>query len=279
MTTRRSRRSSKKEGPMGIMPEAQEQPPQPLLPEFADWRIDTAARLAQEYESRPIGTPIYLTSYTKHPAYNYLTFFTPSATALALKVATEGALEAENSKKTLALTNTLFGTVMGKAVQESDIRKLYDIFESCMIAVTFSFQALEVFCNGIIGRRVSKPLPIKRKNLYVALNPANLERQLSTDEKLAEVLPEVLSVKNPKGTKIWELFKELKDARDSSVHLKSVDAYSNANNLDHESLFFHFLNNSVTKYPKNAVAILEYYFPQNPPVWLQEASKRAKQLL
>src|SRR5947207_604461 len=104
---------------------------------FADWRIELAARIAQPFEDRPIGTPIYLSSITKHREHKYLSFITPSATALALKLAITGAAEAESNKKTLSLTNTIAGVESGKGVAESDIPKLYDIFESCMVAVTF----------------------------------------------------------------------------------------------------------------------------------------------
>jgi hypothetical protein len=129
---------------------------------------------------------------------------TPSATALALRLAISAATEAESSKKTLILTNRIAGAEPGKRIVESDIPKLYDIFESCMVATTCSFQALEVFCNSVIGRRMTGIFTSKRKNLYVALNSSTVERQLSTDEQLAGVLPELVSVKEHHRRKIKE---------------------------------------------------------------------------
>ncbi len=244
-------------------------------PEFVDWRVDTAARTAEVFEGNPIGTPIYLTSATRSPQHNFLSFITPSATALALKVAIDASLEAEKNKKLLSLQDVFAGNEIGKAVEHSDTPKLYDIFASCMVAVTFSFQALEVFCNSTIGRRMNGTHTVKHKGLYLALNAASVERRLSTDDKLADVLPSILLVKSPKGTSVWQKFRDLKDARDDAVHLKSEDAYSNANNFDRESLFFHFLNNDVTKYPRIAIEVVQYYFPQNRPSWLEEAAKFA----
>ena len=51
-----------------------------------------------------------------------------------------------------------------------------------------------------------------------------LERNLTTKEKLATILPALVGVPNPKGKKVWQDFAALKDARDATIHIKSKDA-------------------------------------------------------
>jgi hypothetical protein len=188
---------------------------------LGDPRIDRVTTLAKPFGEQPIGTPVYLTTICDSRAHGYLSFPTPSPAALALNVAIAAAIEAENGKAIARFDQRVqFGTRKGNGVHRDDVGALFNAFEQCMIALTFSFQALEVFCNAIIGREMKGTHTIKRKNVYEALSPSRVERELSTEYKLKEVLPTVLSVKSPKGTRVWSRFTKLKNARDGSVHCK-----------------------------------------------------------
>jgi hypothetical protein len=141
-----------------------------------------------------------------------------------------------------------------------------------MISVVMSFQAIEVFANAVIGRRATKNIVVKRKGADRNLTPSEAERNLSTEEKIAQALPTIVGIPSPRGNRVWQAFKMLKVGRDATVHLKSHDAYTR-NNVDRESLFFYYLNHDVRKFPAAAIKVISHFWPNGLPRWLQHAKE------
>jgi hypothetical protein len=138
-----------------------------------------------------------------------------------------------------------------------------------------SFQAIEIFANAIIGRKSTKNIVVNRKGgVEKNLTPIEAERELSTEEKLGQVLPNILGVSSPRGHRPWQSFKSLKEARDATVHLKSRDIYTR-NDADRESLFFYYLNHDAREYPGAAIKVISHFFPEQLPRWLRYAKEIA----
>lgn len=241
---------------------------------FGDWRIAFVTTLAQDvpaaYPGGPshrAGTPVYQSSVTKHPEHNTLGFITPSPVALALNLAFKGAQKAKKLQSALALENVATPQGSGKSVAKPNLPLLYDFFEMCMSTVVFSFQAVEVYSNHTISSYAKGPITVKRKDRWHEMTAEEVERQVSTVEKVSDILPKLLSVPTPKGKKPWEGFKKLKVARDSTIHLKSNDM-STKGFEDNDSLFFQFLNNDPTLFPKAAFEIIDYFLvKEGEPRW------------
>lgn len=158
----------------------------------------------------------------------------------------------------------------GKSVSVTNSDKLFDFFEQCMVVTTFSYQALEVFCNHTIERELKSPIEIVRKGKVVRLTPSELEGKLSTSEKLATILPKIKSVASPKGTSIWQDFSMLRQTRDSTIHLKSNDQKT----VDQSSLFFQFLSLRAFHFPFTAYSVIKHFIPSDQPRWLLKLKKR-----
>ena len=95
-----------------------------------------------------------------------------------------------------------------------------------------------------------------------------VERNVSTEEELATVLPDILGKASPKGRKEWQGFVKLKDARDATIHLKSHDQHPRAGKLDDSSLFYQFLNSDMRQYPCAAVAMIWHFrLSGEPQAW------------
>jgi hypothetical protein len=242
-----------------------------------DWRIAAVARLAQAVPaaypggpSHEVGALVLQTSLVQTVRGDLIGFATPSAVALALDLASRASLEAAQlfEAVTFATVATPYGP--GRNVDETSISTLYNFFEQCMLSAVFSFQALEAFCNQVILRELKDSLEVKRKEKRVTLCPNDLERQLSTNEKLSQVLPKIRSVPTPKGKTVWEPFKRLQQARDATVHLKASDQYS----TDHESLFFQFFSHKASEFPSAAAEMIRYFYPvlDTRPRWLLRLS-------
>lgn len=241
---------------------------------LGDWRIAAAARLAKDLSaafpggpSHKAGTPVYQTELVQTKTGDYLSFLTPSATAMAFSIAIAAARQARSLFSALTYDRVLTPHGPGKAISNARIGELFDFFEQCMISVTFSFQALEVYANHTIARHARDAMEVKRGKNTVLLDPSELERQLSTEEKLGSVLPRIRDVATPKGKAVWDKFRVLKDTRDATIHLKSRDT-RNAKESGKEHLFFQFLNVDPSTFPKAAAEMVRHFEKGRVPRWL-----------
>jgi hypothetical protein len=242
---------------------------------LGDWRIKQAMRLAKDIPaaypggpSHKAGTPVYLMSSVGHKKFTSIGFATPSATAIALKIAFTSSREAIKLHSKLTLRDVVTPNGIGKSIDNLPL--LYDFFEYCMSAVIFSFQAIETFSNWEIGRHIKDPLKIIINKKELELSAYDLQRKLSLGDKIDKVLPSIFKLPSPKGTKVWKDFRELKIVRDSTVHLKLSKEQSDSS-IDRESLFFRFLNNPPSKFPKYAYNMVSYFFSKtDKPRWLMK---------
>ncbi len=172
------------------------------------------------------------------------------------------------------MTDTLTPLGSGKQVAKENLPHLYDFFEHSMIAVTCSFQSLEMFCNQIIAQKPQSSFSLPRGKSVLNLSAEELERRASTEEKVADILPSFLNLKSPKGTKLWERFQDLKTARDSTIHCKSKEMRTDIT-VDRESLFFQFFRREPTEFPAIAFEVIQYFHKDGKlPRWAITAKKR-----
>jgi len=194
--------------------------------------------------------------------------------ALALNIAINASQQAAELRSKITFDATVTPEGTGQSVAKEHLPALFDFFETCMVTITFSFQALETFCNQVIATKVHGTMKVKRKT-HEVMTAAEIERWLSTDEKLGQVVPILTGVTTPKGRKIWEAYKKLKDARDAIIHMKSHDQYPHGPNVtvvDDSSLFFIFLNGDMKSYPVAAIGMINYMYSvgAKKPRWLNE---------
>jgi len=246
---------------------------------LGDWRIQAAARLAKDVPpayaggpSHKTGTPVHLSTATRNSRNQPVGFVTPSATALALSIAMATSVEAERLNSQLIFKEVITPEGKGKSVGYKDVGPLFDYFEYCMMAVTFSFQALETFCNHTIANELKGNFSLQRRKEVKTFTSLELEREVSTEEKLAIVLPDILKMNSPKGKKVWQNFVTLKRARDATIHMKSTDQYPNQYStgvVDEDTLFYQFLNHKATEFPKAAINMINYFASaKETPRWL-----------
>lgn len=205
--------------------------------------------------SHKAGSALCLTTLTRDSKGNIIDFLTPCPIALALSIAIQASKRAIELHQTIDFRDVV--TPYGPAKTATKISSLFDYFECCMVAVTFSFQALEVFCNDIIGKKLKGTYKLQRKKNVIEVSVYELQRLPSTEEKLATILPDILKVNSPKSGKVWENFKELKKIRDTTIHLKSHDLYKS--DIDEESFFYEFFRIEADKFPRFALEMIEFF--------------------
>ncbi len=249
---------------------------------FGDWRIAVVTTLTSDVPaaypggpSHKAGAPVYVSSLSSDREHNAIGFITPSPAAMALNASIKAAVRATDLRKTLALTDTVTPIGSGKSVANENLPHLYDFFEHSMTSVICCFQALEMFSNEMIARHCPMPYHLKRGDRTMVLDGEKLERIASTDEKIGDILPHLLTVKTPKGTELWKRFLNVKAARDSTVHCKSKESRSRVGELDTQSLFFQFFRRKPMEYPVVAFDIIKHFHPKGDlPRWAIEIENR-----
>jgi hypothetical protein len=248
---------------------------------LGDWRIKAVSRLANGFISPEghvykAGSLATVTTVTEVGKGQVLSFTTPSPPALALSIAIRAAYSAKELRKKLIFTEKVesYPVFYDKPELEQLITNdtdLYDFFEECMVAVTFSFQALETFSNMIIAETLEHAYRLKRRKEKLELTAEELQREASTEEKLGTILPEILSMESPKGKKVWQDFKRLKTVRDTTIHMKAHDAHSGAN-IHKETFFYKLLHVEAKEFPRAAIGMMAFFFQDDQlPRWLMSA--------
>jgi hypothetical protein len=258
---------------------------------LGDWRIRATSTLAKTLTSADghvykVGTPVTLMTVSEDKKGQVLSFTTPSASALALSIAVRAVRRAKELQEKLTFTEKAESHPISHDKLELESRislitndsSLYDFFEECMVAVTFSFQALETFSNMVIAEKLQHTYSLKRRTESLEFTSEELQRKASTAEKLGTILPDILSMKGPKGMKVWQNYKQLQKARDTTIHMKAHDAHS-GRNIHEKTLFYKFLRGRVEESPRAAIDMMAFFFQGDQlPRWLVSARDKLTKL-
>jgi len=95
------------------------------------------------------------------------------------------------------------------------------------------------------------------------------------DEKLCLVLPQLLSMRSPKGRPPWAGYKQLKSLRDATIHFKTKDHYVRGP-IDETSVFYRFLDVNPLDYAAAAIRVMRHFTPAQTAAWLDAANKRLR---
>lgn len=198
-----------------------------------DWRLQTTTHLAEDWTSpwsgitSPRGTRITLVSTVQLTKKKLLTIPIPNATASMLNAAAR----AFESARALRSACEIDRSLKREVAFASEVDAL-DYVERMIESIVLAYSAIEAFANESIP---SDFVYARHKNSNVLLEAASkttIERNVSTDEKLTTVLPEVLGCNSPKGTHCWQNYRQLKDSRDRIIHMKTEDRKSSGPEVD-----------------------------------------------
>lgn len=247
------------------------------IKQVPDWRLFVAAEVGDITPNNALraqpGDIVVVLTTTKLRDEGQLAFPKVSPYRLALSIAIRSSREAATLRKELH-----FFARPGSKMRDLDLKSLptlYDYFEQCMIAATFSYQSLETYSNQVIEDNLpdGKTFVVHRKGEDRALDAASLQRDASTEEKVTTIVPQLIGKPLAKQSKLWQQFTILQRVRDSIIHLKTVD-HRSAAELDRETVFYRLLNNTPSLYPKTAVEVMRHFVGPGELSWLQHAEQR-----
>lgn len=238
-----------------------------------DWRISAAAQLATPLpaaypggRSFEAGSLVLLSCLGKAGPLGLVSFVAPSPVALAMNIAYSAAQQAEELKRSFKYKEEPSPT--GPVRHITSTAKLFDYFERSMVAVFFSYQAIEAFCNEEIIRVSPSAIEVKCKKGKQLLEKREVER-LSTSDKLGNVLPKILNVPTIKGNALWERFLELECIRNEVVHLKNQTLQNSHSSKSAEQTLLTLIAKDVCSWPRATMTILEHFVRDPVPNWYE----------
>lgn len=177
-----------------------------------DWRVWKAATVAADgppmYPGGPsvkAGDQIYVITTLENSSLGSFSFITPNTTNPALSNAINAARDAVGIRRAIVLEPSK-QPGWSASLPISELRNLYAYFERCMIAATFSYQALESFANQAIEQVLTGTHRVKRQKEEKQWTSAEIERKCSTEEKLGTILPELTGSPLPRALRNGGIF-------------------------------------------------------------------------
>lgn len=140
-----------------------------------------------------------------------------------------------------------------------DQSPLFDFLEDSICHITYAFTALEAFANECIPDSYQHTFVYEKSGEVKTYGREEIERYVNLDEKLHTHLPRILDTTSPKGTKVWEPYRKLKQLRDRIIHLKAVDR--NASGPEEETVWGDLLRSHSVPYCNHAHALMGHYKP------------------
>lgn len=250
-----------------------------IIPDhLGDWRIETVGKVRGDQvlpggQLAKDGTLFWKTTITRDHLFGPVGFPTPQPIALTLDIALMSAINARQARKSVVYPRLSEGGA--KTAEADQAPFLYEYIEHCMVAAVFAFQSIELFANHSIWTMVKGPLTIRRKNKNSRLTVEQLERSLSTDNKILQVFPQIYKKDIDTSSNLWTRYEKLKQVRDSVVHLKSKDHYVR-NRVDEDSVYFRCLNMDPIDFPKTCIALMRHFINRTEIRWLDVAEDYLK---
>ena len=244
--------------------------------EVPDWRIYFAARIAnagdESSDGSGAGVMVLHLARTKTREEGLIALPVVSPYRLALNISIEAAKRARAFRRALVFSPRKKGQ-QDRVLELSAMPSLFDYFEASMVAATFSYQALETYANARIEEDLSDgtTFELERRGQLVTFDVPRLQRDVSTREKVATVLPRLTGIGLPKRSKLWQAFVILDHVRDSTMHLKTENHFLRGGAIDRETLFFRLLNNPPLSFPRTALGLMKHFTNASPVAWLEHA--------
>jgi len=140
----------------------------------------------------------------------------PNEISMAFNIAKK-AIEKSNE---LRIKVKQTGKKAKSSICDEDVTIAYDYIEEIQKAIVFSYKAVESFCNAVIP---DEYIYIKTTNRGIDehYKKEQIERWLSTSEKVSKLLPNIMGVTSPSQKDFWSNFKNLERLRNEIIHSKS----------------------------------------------------------
>lgn len=171
--------------------------------------------------SKKDGKTVALNNTNQFVANNkQISFATPNNISLCLSISEKQYTIAKNIFLKL-IDSKLKSDKRKLYFREEELMVLYDYFEHLQVSLIFAYTAIESFANISIPEDFQYE-KINHKKVKEIWNKQNIERWISTSEKIDKILPKIFETKSPKEEFFWKNFISLETIRNNIIHQKNV---------------------------------------------------------
>lgn len=178
---------------------------------------------------------------------------------LSVAIPNEISLSLNISMKSLSVAEQKHEEIKSRAstndtIFDADVRIAYDFLEEIQKAIIFSYKAVESFCNASIPDTYTYKKTTS-KGIVEHYGKEQIERWVSTSEKISKIIPDVLKCNSPTEKKFWGDFKNLERVRNEIIHSKSSNS---------AEILVELFSSKIHKYIESSLLLLEYFIELDP---------------
>ncbi len=237
-----------------------------------DWRLRGITTTAEEFAdglgtTHPVGTVVELVGFVQLPHGTVLSIPVPDPAAVYLSLA-RAAMKNGLAYVESELPNQILTVNAESRLANDSEQGFFDCLQSIVSGVVFSYTAIEAFANSVIPDDFVFVKPRQDKRCTEHYTKEQIERHVSLDVKLDEVLPKILmGAKSPKGGKAWSDYTKLQKTRDRLIHLKSEDWQKASRDKAGDWLWTILLSKPTRDSVSHAFNIINHFCASEPKRW------------
>lgn len=230
-----------------------------------DYKFEFGGPTDENYFKDDIRDERSLKTYSKHDKKTYffakgkeakiedksIIFFTPNNISMSLSLTKKSFKNAKRTFKAL-LNGRNEKTIK---LENKDKSLLYEYFEEITTSIIFAYIAVEAFTNAAIPEDFQYER-FNDKKVKEILSKENIERWLTTSQKISDILPIILKTNEIKKEDFWQQFKALEKLRNDIIHQKTIE---NGTSLNSE-IYVDLLNPEVFQKIKSAISVIKYFY-------------------
>ena len=171
------------------------------------------------YEVQDMGEDITMQEVvTLKVGKSTIKFDNPNSTAMYLNASERELKTAKRLHK--ELIEPKISTRSSYDLSDDDVVKLYDYFEHIRMSIIMAYTAVECLCNALIPKEYS--YVDKTTEAERIWDFKEIQRWKSTTQKLRQILPNALKMKDPGQFKSYSTFCKLESIRNEVIHTRSI---------------------------------------------------------
>lgn len=180
-------------------------------------------------------------------------YFTPNNIALSLSISAKASNEAQDIYKKYIDPYKAINSLQNKNRTEYLIKKskiICDYLEKIQISIVFSYTALETFCNLSIPENYNYKFK-DNKGIIHSYDKDTIERWLSLQEKISNILTNIYNTNKIKTEKFWNYFIRLEECRNNIIHQKSIER---------TEFFKTYFRPYIFKICKSSIDVIKFFY-------------------
>ncbi|URZ15444.1 hypothetical protein [Clostridium felsineum] len=172
---------------------------------------------------------------------NVISYYAPNNVGILLSIANKALINGKNIYEEKINPNKYrhsdgIGVNTFKQLSENT-SIIYEYIEDIQTSIVFGYTAIEAFTNLSINEDYQYKNIISNKGIIEIYDKKAIERWLSLDVKISDILVDIYQCESIKRGEMWNKFKKFEKCRNEIVHQKSIEINSLYEEYFNEEIF------------------------------------------